>query len=222
MESVNKTEKVAHENLRAEKIQQKRHKQEEKRKNSLPPFLMVRSGLATSWIMVLMGAVFTVLIEKQPNVAPDDKLHNIALGLCMAFTVLSTQVAGFITIKNKKRMQEDIDIIRDEMSEYVRDPNHILNLDSVRNFPKMTTLLVRHISRHNPGVFDRFLSNPTSVSSDIETAQNIIIGHLKEHTDVAPQLLKTLHEHEMWDSLSYELKKQLERCARRAARATHR
>lgn len=222
MESMNKTEKVAHENLRAEKIQQKRHKQEEKRKNSLPPFLMVRSGLATSWIMVLMGAVFTVLIEKQPNVVPDDKLHNIALGLCMAFTVLGTQVAGFITIKNKKRMQEDIDIIRDEMSEYVRDPNHMLNLDSVRNFPKMTTLLVRHISRYNPGVFDRFLSDPTSVSSDIETAQDIIIGHLKEHADVAPQLLKTLHEHEMWDSLSYELKKQLERCTRRAARATHR
>lgn len=222
MESVNKTEKVAHENLRAEKIQQKRHKQEEKRKNSLPPFLMVRSGLATSWIMVLMGAVFTVLIEKQPNVAPDDKLHNIALGLCMAFTVLSTQVAGFITIKNKKRMQEDIDIIRDKMSEYVRDPNHMLNLDSVRNFPKMTTLLVRHISRHNPGVFDRFLSDPTSVSADIETAQDIIIGHLKEHADVAPQLLKTLHEHEMWDSLSYELKKQLERCTQRATRETHR
>lgn len=222
MESMNKTEKVAHENLRTEKMQQKRHKQEEKRKNSLPPFLMVRSGLATIWIMVLMGAVFTVLIEKQPNVAPDDKLHNIALGLCMAFTVLSAQVAGFITFKNKKRMQEDIDIIRDEMSEYVRDPNHMLNLDSVRNFPKMTTLLVRHISRYNPGVFDRFLSDPTSVSSDIETAQDIIIGHLKEHADVAPQLLKTLHEHEMWDSLSYELKKQLERCTRRAARATHR
>lgn len=219
---MNKTEKVAHENLRAEKMQQKRHKQEEKRKNSLPPFLMVRSGLATSWIMALMGAVFTVLIEKQPNVAPDDKLHNIALGLCMAFTVLSTQVAGFITIKNKKRMQEDIDIIRDEMSEYVRDPNHMLNLDSVRNFPKMTILLVRHISRHNPGVFDRFLSDPTSVSADIETAQDIIIGHLKEHADVAPQLLKTLHEHEMWDSLSYELKKQLERCTRRTTRETHR
>ena len=212
---MNKTEKVAHENLRAEKMQQKRHKQEEKRKNSLPPFLMVRSGLATSWIMALMGAVFTALIEKQPNVAPDDKLHNIALGLCMAFTVLSIQVAGFITIKNKKRMQEDIDIIRDEMSEYVRDPNHMLNLDSVRNFPKMTTLLVRHISRYNPGVFDKFIKDPKSVC-DSEAMQDIIIGYMKNHADIAPQLLKKLQEQEMLDSLSYELKKQLERWAQRA------
>ena len=246
MESVNKTEKVAHENLRAEKIQQKRHKQEEKRKNSLPPFLMVRSGLATSWIMVLMGAVFTVLIEKQPNVAPDDKLHNIALGLCMAFTVLSTQVAGFITIKNKKRMQEDIDIIRDKMSEYVRDPNHMLNLDSVRNFPKMTTLLVRHITKTNPGVFDRFIANPQSIS-DNEAMQDIIIGYLDKHSDDAPKILDALHKLQqsmpnnkdgqcgLRDDdqqimeiendvlpVSYELRRRLERYARRVAGPTKR
>jgi hypothetical protein len=99
--------------------------------------------------------------------------------------------------------------------------------------------LVRHITKNNPGIFDRFITDPQSVP-DNEAMQDIISGYLDKHHDAAPQILDTLHElqksapnkcgletdeSETMDDflpVSYELRRRLERCARRMGDGTKR
>ena len=148
--------------------------------------------------------------------------------------------------KEKKMAKDDINTIRYEMSEYVKDPNYVLDLSRVRNFPRMTSILVRHITKTNPGVFDRFIANPQSIS-DNEAMQDIIIGYLDKHSDDAPKILDALHKLQqsmpnnkdgqcgLGDDdqqimeiendvlpVSYELRRRLERYARRVAGPTKR
>ncbi len=230
---------VARENEHAAKAQQQRATQEEKRRNSLPRFLLIRSGFWGAWVFPVCTATVTC-------VTPYENGHNPEFYFWLLLTGILTCVAGVHATKRKKMAKDDINTIRYEMSEYVKDPNYVLDLSRVRNFPRMTSILVRHITKTNPGVFDRFIANPQSIS-DNEAMQDIIIGYLDKHSDDAPKILDALHKLQqsmpnnndgqcgLGDDdqqimeiendvlpVSYELRRRLERYARRVAGPTKR
>lgn len=204
-----------------------------RQRNSLPPFLMVRSGFWGACVLPALTGVVTCLTPYQDG-------RNPQFYLWLTLTGILTLWAGQRTYKLHKKALDDIQSIQYEMSEYVKNPEYTLDLSQARNFPQMTSVLVRHITKHNPGVFDRFITNPKSIP-DNEAMQDIISAYLKKHADDAPRILKALeqikitpgkvqygvgenepHTIENADGVlpvSYELRKRLERCARRAKMA---
>ena len=215
---------------RAAKMQQRRADREKRRQNSLPPFLIVRSGLWGS-------CLFPVFTGAAACVTPYQDGQNPRFYAWLVLTAMFAIVATTRTSSQIKKAKEDIKSVQYEMSEYVKDPEYILDLSQVRNFPRMTSILVRYITKHNPGVFDRFIENPKSIT-DNEAMQDIISAYLDKHADAAPKILNALEQIKLKpvkvqygivedepqpvenpDSIlpvSYELRKRLERCARRA------
>ena len=201
-------------------ISDKMRARDKKIANSLPPFLMVRSGVISNWIIVcLIGCVGAFMLHQIPSAIKPQSVHEFAKCAFILLSMASAGIAISNTIKRKSQMQDDIKTIRTMMTEYVKDPHcTISDLSQVRNFPQMTSILLRHISKHNPGVFDRFIIDPKSIS-DTEAIQDIIIGHLKKHPEDAPKILKLIKDDPDNISLSYELQKKIIRYANRLKRA---
>ena len=197
-------------NIQQNEQPDKTHVRKEKHRNTLPPFLMVRSGLISNWVFVCMGGCIGASVLYQiPSAIEPHSAHEFTKYACILISIASAGIAIKNTIKHKSQIQDDIKIILALMMEYVNDPNcTISDLSHVRNFPKMTSILLQHMSKHNPGIFDRFIIDPKSIS-DTEAAQDIIIGHLKKHPEDAPKILELTTNDENSISLSYELQKKI-------------
>ncbi len=201
-------------------------------KNSIPPCLLVRSGFWGSFMVPIFCGTFTCLTQTPNSQDPQFVAWTALTG---ALTIL----AGIRTSSQLKKAKEDIKSIQYEMSEYIKDPEYTLDLSCARNFPNMTSALVRHITQNNPGVFDRFIANPKSIPDNV-TMQDVISAYLDKHSDTAPKILNALGQIKVKPStvqygmddeydpktveaqddilpVSYELRRRLERCARRAA-----
>jgi len=197
--------------------------------NSVPHCLLVRSGFWGSFLAPMFTGTFTCLTQTPNTQDP----HFIAW---TTLTAILTILAGARTSSQLKKAKEDIKSIQYEMREYLKDSEYSLDLSQARNFPNMTSILVRHITKHNPGVFDRFIENPKSIPDNV-TMQDVISAHLDKHSDAAPKILEALEqikvksrkvrydEPEPYEDteevlpVSYELRKRLERRARRAKMA---
>ena len=86
---------VAPENEHAAKAQQQRATQEEKRRNSLPRFLLIRSGFWGAWVFPVCTATVTC-------VTPYENGHNPEFYFWLLLTGILTCVAGVHATKRKK------------------------------------------------------------------------------------------------------------------------
>ena len=173
---------------RINKNQEKARKaREEKRANSLPPFLMVRSGLLNQWLWTLIptAAFVGFGINEDKLKYPELVSGGLAFLVCLTY--------GWCIYSHpmiKTWLKEDIWEIRTATNKYLHEPNCQLDLTDKINSQKLERILVQHISKHNPGIFDKMMMNPESVT-DINVAQNIILGHLKKHPADAQKILDT-------------------------------
>ena len=172
---------------KARKASKQRKAREEKRANSLPPFLMVRSGLLNQWLWTLIPSA--TLVGFGIN---EEKLKHPEL-VCSGLAFLVCLTCGWAIYSYpiiKQCLKEDIWKIRTATNKYLHEPNCQLDLTDKIDSQKLERILVQHISKHNPGIFDKMMMNPESVL-DINIAQNIILGHLKSHPDAAKKILDT-------------------------------
>ena len=180
-------ERVAKALEKANKAEAKRVTRERKRAESLPPFLMVRSGLLNQWVWPLIsGGAFVGLGINEKKLAHPELLLG-ATGFLFFLTFLW---ALHVTPKIHEALKNDMRNIRQEILRYMGSPDYQIDLTDEIFSDKLARILVQHISKHNPGLFDKMMQNPDSVA-DINVAENIILGHLKSYPDAAQKILDT-------------------------------
>ncbi|MBO4700783.1 MAG: hypothetical protein J5620_03490 [Alphaproteobacteria bacterium] len=180
-------ERVAKALEKATKAEAQRVARDKKRAESLPPFLMVRSGLLNQWLWTLIptAAFVGFGINEDKLKYPELVSGGLAFLVCLTY--------GWCIYSHpmiKTWLKEDIWEIRTATSRYLIEPDYQLDLTDKINNQKLERILVQHISKHNPGIFDKMMMNPESVT-DINVAQNIILGHLKKHPADAQKILDT-------------------------------
>ncbi|MBO4745790.1 MAG: hypothetical protein J5613_01825 [Alphaproteobacteria bacterium] len=180
---------------KTEHYRQKARQREEKRKCSLPPFLMVRAGLLNSLLPTLISGacLTTALINNNYQKFPRGDI------LISGFFIITTLCFVFDQERTRRymnSMREDISTISYQLNEFIsnKDKDATLDLDtSTARFPKLITIMARHFVKNNPGLFDKIIANPSSVQ-DMDVAENIILGYLKKHPDAAQLILDTFNE----------------------------
>lgn len=130
---VEKLDRHARQDKRAKAVIARENRRIEKRKNGLPPFLVV-----SGWLL-------KILSKPQYN-----------------------------------RFQSDIDTIKDSFALYCGKNSNALNLTNMIYSHRVARIMIGHIVKYNPGVFDKMIEKPDTVT-DPETQSYIIAGHLKEH-----------------------------------------
>ncbi|MBO7656502.1 MAG: hypothetical protein J6S80_02125 [Alphaproteobacteria bacterium] len=182
-------ERVAKALEKANKVKATHVARERKRANSLPPFLMVRSGLLNQWVWPLISCIPLALcgINQEKLSEP---ARAVCSGISAFFVCMAFGWSIYITPRVNKWMKDDIFQIRNATSRYLKESDYQLDLTDQIDFEKLERILVQHISKHNPGLFDKMMQNPDSVA-DINVAENIILGHLKSHPDAAQKILDT-------------------------------
>lgn len=154
----------------------------ETNKYKLPPFLMIRAGVLRPIIPAIIGAGLTGLMLTN---------ENYKMGKCGEF-LLSASILVFATcacwgkyaVEHKKnQMKERANNINDAAKIYIRDGVLKINSDD-----KFNLLVLQNIAKHNPGIFDKFMQNPNSIT-DKKIAENILFGHLKSHPVDAQKIL---------------------------------
>ena len=95
------------------------------------------------------------------------------------------------------------------------ESNYQIDLTDKINSDRLARILVQHISKYNPGLFDKMMQNPDSVA-DIKVAENIILGHLKSHPDAAQKILDAFPRKETFPKKLYS---RLDRYAKRLKRS---
>lgn len=174
---------------KARKAIEQRKAREEKRANSLPPFLMVRSGLLNQWVWPLISCIPLALcgINQEKLSEP---ARAVCSGISAFFVCMAFGWSIYITPRVNKWMKGDIFQIRNATSRYLKESDYQLDLTDQINCEKLERILIQYISKYNPGLFDKMMQNPESVT-DINVAQNIILGHLKKHPFDAQKILDT-------------------------------
>ncbi len=192
-------ERVAKAIEKANQAEAKRMACERKRAESLPPFLMVRAGLLNQWLWTLIaGGAFVRLGINEEKLKQPELLFG-ATGFLFTLTIAW---ATYATPKIKEMLKKDIWTIRQETNRYMNESNYQIDLTDKINSDKLERILVQHISKYNPGLFDKMMQNPDSVA-DINVAENIILGHLKSHPDAAQKILDAFPRKETFPKKLY-------------------
>lgn len=170
------------------KKQEKQRQKEQKRRNSLPPFLMVRAGCLRGlypWLLLLGALIYVSDKSETPNA-----IQWVVWTLCTT----SLTVGLIVAPKTFQTMQSEINTIKSRLNVYKNKSIQSDPLSTVADIKhkKLSRILTQHISKNNPEIFDKMLYNPESVA-DMETATNIILGHLKSTPKHAEIVLREFH-----------------------------
>ena len=192
-------ERVAKAQKKADQAEAKRVARDKKRAESLPPFLMVRSGLLNQWVWSLIsgGAFIGLGINEEKLGRPE-----LFLGVSGFLLSLTLAWATYATPQIQKALKYDIWTIRQETNRYMDESNYQIDLTDKINSDRLARILVQHISKYNPVLFDKMMQNPDSVA-DINVAKNIILGHLKSHPDAAQKILDAFPRKETFPKKLY-------------------
>ena len=121
MEATLDDDKHARQDERAAAVIARENERMERRKNALPPFLMVRSGLLNGWFVAL-GALGAAAAMNGFSMSPSENvLPDVAAGI-LGFAGICY---GIISTKRKNNIfKQDIEIIKDEFDRYIADKGY--------------------------------------------------------------------------------------------------
>lgn len=190
--------KKAREQIKTQKRQARKADQDYKRKTSLPPFLAVRAGGWLVYALELAAFVTGGALYKAGGNA-----KNIA-----AVLVISLIISEAVLIAHSEKARDQAKQIQRDLELYVKD-NH-LSLPNRDAPKKLKQIVVRHISKNNPEIFNKMLNKPNTVH-DINLATDIILGHLKSNPEDANLVLRAFQEASMPQHLVKKLKRYAER-----------
>lgn len=178
---------------KAAKAKAQRMARDKKRaeKKSLPRFLMVRAGLLNQWLWALIiGGALGGLKINEEKLGQPGLIFALADAALWSLWCVALLWALYATAGIHETLNDDIRNIRQEMHRYMHSRYYKIDLTDAIHSDKLARILVQHISKYNPGLFDKMMRNPGSVT-DINVAENIILGHLKSHPDAAQKILET-------------------------------
>ena len=181
------SDKRTREDEYAAKVIGRERERQEKRKNGLPPFLMVRSGLLNGWFVTLGALGVAAMMSGFPMRTGENVLFDIAAGI-LGFSGICY---GIISTERKYSvLKQDIEIIKDEFERYTNNPNYSVYLAGKIYSPKLAKVLIRDIAEHNPYVFDKMITTPDTIT-DPETQSHVIFGYLRRHPGDAQKVIDT-------------------------------
>jgi len=199
----------ARQDARAKEVIERERARQEKRKNSLPPFLMVRSGLLNNWIWALgLGAGLACSILKE------HEFINGGLGKwTTVFGVLFAIAMYYGAIKTDLKrdgMKNDIKTIQKEFYLYMKNNNYVLDFSKEIQNKKLMRILIEHIVKYDDGIFDKMVENPASVD-DFDARNAIIGGELKVRPDHAQNVIESFNQQDISFKLYKKAQKYTER-----------
>lgn len=166
--------------IRQEKKQaEKAKKAEEKAKNKLPPFLLVRSGLfdKTAIAALLVVPASAYFLQYDNNVFAD------FAAFCMwIFMMVIFLIDNLCMNSEKKRIKSDIE-------------DYIYNLDAhwqpiaSYEYKRLAENIIKWKAKNDKQLFNRFINYPNEIH-DERSAVAIIQGHLKSHPKDANKILE--------------------------------
>ena len=180
-------DKHARQDERAAAVIAREKERMERRKNALPPFLMIRSGLLNGWFITLGALAASTVIVGSSMILGKFTVLDIAAGI-VGFSSLCYGV--FSTKRKNNIFKQDIEIIKDEFDRYIADKGYSIYLAGKIYSPKLARILIRDIAEHNPCVFDKMIADPNTVT-DPETQSHVISGYLREHPGDAQKVIDT-------------------------------
>ena len=192
---VKKLDKYAYREARAKEVIARERARQEKRKNGLPPFLMVRSGLLNSWIWTLgAGAGFAWSVLKEHE-GIDGGLDKWTIVFCILLAV-ALYYGAIKTDLRRDDMKNDIQTIQKEFYLYMKNSNYTLEFSKEVQNKKLMRILIEHIVKYDPGIFDKMIATPESID-DFDVRNDIISGHLKNHSADAQKVIDTFDKQEI-------------------------
>ena len=130
---------------------------------------------------------------------------------------VSLMISGWF-LKNWSRTQYilfqcDVQTIKRCLSFYNSNNNDALNLAGLIYSRKIAKALIKYIVQNNPGIFDKMIANPESVT-DAETRTNIIAGHFSKNPQDAIKVIKKFKPSEVEAKIYKKAKSYASRFAR--------
>ena len=155
---------------------------EEKRKNKIPAFLVIRGGALNTLIVGLIGAAgLTAILINRYCIKKELLAPLLLLASCMTVVGLGlTPRVGENKIDEIKRVME---FVNGQTDKYLQNKG-ILDMQAT----KMHLMVLPYVVKQKPGIFDTFIKYPKSVT-DMKIAESILLTHLKSHPDDAQKIL---------------------------------
>lgn len=199
-----------HEAQEREKVARKATR-EEKRKNKIPAFLVIRGGALNTLIVGLIGAAgLTAILINRYCIKKELLAPLLLLASCMTAVGLGlTPRVGENKIDEIKRVME---FVNGQTDKYLQNKG-ILDMRAT----KMRLMVLPYVVKQKPGIFDTFIKYPKSVT-DMKIAESILSTYLKSHPDYAQKILDTFNE----ESLPKKLYRRANRYATRLKRLEER
>lgn len=105
------------------------------------------------------------------------------------FLAVSGWLLKILSKSQYNYFQNDIDTIKCSFALYCGENSNAINLTGIIHSHRVAKIMIGHIVKYNPGVFDKMIRNPETVT-DPETQSYIIAGHLKEHPGDAYKVIE--------------------------------
>ena len=207
-----KLDRHSRQNAHAEAVIARERARNEKRKNGLPPFLMVRSGLIKCWIptMITVGgfALSALNAQNTQNINYERTTWPAGIwGVLLALASINNAIKADF---RRNEMKHDIEIIQSEFYRYMRNNKYTLEFSEYVQNKKLMRILIEHIVKYDGGIFDKMTTNPKTVD-DFDVRNDIIRGELKVHPDHAPKVIESFDEQDVSPKLYKKAQKYTER-----------
>ena len=163
------------------KTENKKVAREQKLKNALPPFLMVRAGVYNHIWWCALLALGGIAATQIPTATPtEDVIKFLLIGLCFGISI-----GAFAPIAEDKerKVKPCIKQIKEALHAYADGKTAKLAIVD-NEYKRMTAALIRYLAKNNPNIFANMIKNPASVD-DMKIAEQIIRGHIKSHPEDA-------------------------------------
>ena len=168
-----------------QKKQEKGKKAEEKWKNSLPPFLMVRSGVFN--IPTIVALIFVPIAIRTGQIDCHDTFTS-SLSAFIQFGCYLLPIIFFILAYEDAYSQKEI--ITTNLDRYIDGKVEYMLDISCYNNKLLAKNIIKGKAERNTKLFERFMQKPTSVH-EAKTANAIISGHLKTHPEDVKRVIDT-------------------------------
>lgn len=200
----------ARQDARAKAVIERERAHQEKRKNGLPPFLMVRSGLLNGWLVTLCALGIATWSAGFASNASNGLVGDVAVG-AVAFAGLC--YGAFSTKIKYQGFKQDIETIKVEFEKYINNDKYTLDFSDYVQNNKLMHILIDHIMKYDDGaIIDKIKADPNSVLA-LDVLNAILKSYLHRHPENAQIIRDKIPEDKMYDTVRRIIDKQTKRLA---------
>ena len=162
-------------------------KEQNKNFTKIPRVLMIRANSLNHWFYWLIGIAANVWLTKTIETVrvPYDPNDPVRLIVPLSWAIITFWGSANLGISCEKTLEADK--IRKKMLRYQKGTDDYLDFD-FGHFGINRGVIIRYLSKKNPAIFNKLMTNRRSVKDD-KVAENIILGHLRNCPGDAQRVL---------------------------------